>query len=69
MYKETNKRSLIKGVTWRIVATTTTMVIVYVFFGRLDLAIATGLLESVLKIGLFWLHEKAWFKVRWGKKE
>ncbi|SHI68746.1 adenylyl-sulfate kinase [Cycloclasticus pugetii] len=68
MYKETNKRSLIKGVTWRIVATTTTMLIVYVFFGRLDLAIATGLLESVLKIGLFWLHEKAWLKVRWGKK-
>ena len=56
MYKETNKRSLIKGVTWRIVATTTTMLIVYVFFGRLDLAIATGLLESVLKIGLFFLH-------------
>ena len=68
MYKETNKRSLVKGVTWRVVATTTTMVIVYVFFGRLDLAIATGLLESVLKIGLFWLHEKAWFKIRWGKK-
>jgi len=68
MYKETNKRSIVKGVTWRVVATTTTMIIVYVFFGRLDLAIATGLIESVLKIGLFWLHEKAWFKVRWGKK-
>lgn len=37
-----------------------------VFFGRLELAIATGALESVLKIG-FWMHEKAWFKVRWGK--
>lgn len=68
MYKETNKRSLAKGVTWRLIATTTTMVIVYVFFGRLDLAIATGVIESVLKIGLFWMHEKAWFKVRWGKK-
>lgn len=68
MYKETNKRSIVKGVTWRVVATTTTMVIVYIFFGRLDLAIATGLIESVLKIGLFWVHEKAWFKVRWGKK-
>ncbi|PCH83004.1 MAG: adenylyl-sulfate kinase [Piscirickettsiaceae bacterium] len=67
MYKETNKRTLVKGVTWRVVATTTTMVIVYLFFGRLDLAIATGMIESVLKIGLFWVHEKAWFKVRWGK--
>jgi adenylylsulfate kinase len=66
MYKETNKRSLVKGVTWRIAATTTTMIIVYVFFGRLDLAIATGLIESVLKIGLYWGHERLWYRVRWG---
>tara|TARA_R110002074_G_scaffold145034_2_gene293374 strand:- start:3002 stop:3727 length:726 start_codon:yes stop_codon:yes gene_type:complete len=68
VYKETNKRSIVKGITWRVLATTTTMVIVYIFFGRLDLAIATGLIESVFKIGLFWVHEKAWFKVRWGRK-
>jgi len=66
MYKETNKRSVAKGVTWRVVATMTTMIIVYLFFGRLDLAIATGLLESILKIGLYWAHERAWYKVRWG---
>jgi len=64
MYKETNKRSIVKGITWRLIATTTTVIIVYLFFGRLDLAIATGLLESALKIGLFWVHERAWFKVR-----
>ena len=69
MYKETNKRSLVKGVTWRIVATTTTMVIVYVFFGRLDLAIATGLLESVLKIGLFGCTKKHGLRYAGGKKE
>ena len=67
MYKETNKRSIVKGITWRVVATTTTMIIVYIFFGRLDLAIATGLIESVLKIGLYWAHERAWYRVRWGK--
>ncbi len=68
MYKETNKRSIAKGISWRIIATGTTIVIIYVFFGRLDLAIAAGLIESVLKIGLYWAHERAWFKVRWGKK-
>jgi len=67
MYQETNKRSIVKGITWRVVATTTTMIIVYLFFGRLDLAIATGLLESVLKIGLYWGHERVWYKVRWGR--
>ncbi|RLA68694.1 MAG: adenylyl-sulfate kinase [Epsilonproteobacteria bacterium] len=69
MYKETNKRSIVKGISWRVVATTTTIVIVYFFFGRLDLAIAAGLIESVLKVGLYWAHERAWFKVRWGKKK
>ena len=67
MYKETNKRSIVKGISWRIVATTTTVIIIYFFFGRLDLAIAAGLIESVLKVGLYWAHERAWFKVRWGK--
>jgi len=66
MYKETNKRSVVKGITWRIIATSSTMIIVYFFFGRLDLAIATGLIESVLKIGLYWGHERLWNKFRWG---
>ena len=69
MYKETNKRSVVKGISWRVVATTTTIIIVYIFFGRLDLAIAAGLIETVLKVGLYWAHERAWFKVRWGKKK
>jgi len=69
MYKETNKRSIIKGVTWRVIATTTTILIVYFFFDRLDLAIAAGAIETVLKIGLFWMHERMWFKVCWGKKK
>jgi len=69
MYKETNRRSIVKGISWRIVATTTTIIIVYLFFGRLDLAIAAGLLETVLKVALYWAHERAWFKVRWGRKK
>ena len=69
MYKETNLRSVAKGVSWRVIATSTTMGIVYVFFGNLELAIATGLLETVAKVGLYWGHEKAWQRVRWGKKK
>lgn len=69
MYKDTNSRSIVKGISWRFVATTTTIIIVYVFFDRLDLAIAAGLLETVLKVGLYWAHERAWFKVKWGRKK
>ena len=69
MYKETNLRSVAKGVSWRVIATSTTMGIVYVFFGNLELAIATGLFESVAKVGFYWGHEKVWQRVRWGKKK
>ncbi len=69
MYRETNTRSIAKGVSWRVVATTTTIIIVYFFFGRLDLAIAAGMIETVLKVGLYWAHERAWFKVHWGRKK
>ena len=68
MYKETNLRSITKGITWRVVATSTTMGIVYIFFGNLKLAVATGLLETVAKVVLYWGHEKAWQKIRWGRK-
>lgn len=69
MYKDTNKRSIVKGISWRVVATTTTIIIVYVFFGRLDLAIAAGMLETVLKVALYWAHERAWLKIKWGRKK
>ena len=69
MYKETNKRSIAKGIIWRFMATGTTIVIIYFFFERLDLAITAGIIESVLKIGLYWAHERVWFKVRWGRKK
>ncbi len=68
MFIETKKRSLIKGISWRFLATTTTIIIVYVFFGRLDLAIAAGILESVAKIFLYFFHERIWQKIKFGKQ-
>jgi len=68
LYKETNIRSIVKGISWRFIATGTTMGIVYFFFGNVELAVATGLLETVAKVGLYWGHEKIWQRIRWGKK-
>lgn len=50
-------------------ATTTTVIIVYVFFGELDLAIAAGVIETVAKVALYWAHERAWVKIKWGRKK
>ena len=68
MYKDSNRRSIIKGVSWRIFATLATIVIVYILFGKLDLAIAAGTIEVIVKIILYWVHERLWLKIRWGRK-
>lgn len=69
MYKDTNTRSVVKGISWRVFATTTTIIIVYMFFRRLDLAITAGVIETISKIALYWLHERVWIKIRWGRKK
>ncbi|WP_419765637.1 MAG: adenylyl-sulfate kinase [Arcobacter sp.] len=69
MNKETKLRSLIKGISWRVLATTVTIIIVYVFFGRLDLAIMAGFVETIAKIVLYFFHERMWHRVGFGKRK
>jgi adenylylsulfate kinase len=69
MYKETNIRSIAKGFSWRFFATSVTILIVYIFFGRLDLAIEAGIIETISKVILYYFHEKIWQRIVWGKKQ
>ena len=55
-------RHLAKTITWRIIASLTTFALAYLFFG--DISKATGLMsvEIVLKMALYYFHERVWFK-------
>lgn len=66
---ETHSRTVIKAVSWRIVATLTTMTIVYIFTKKFLLSLGVGLVEVIAKITFYYLHERAWNKVSWGKKK
>lgn len=68
MFIESKSRSVVKAISWRLFATTTTIIIVFIFFGRLDLAIAAGIFESISKILIYFVHERAWTKIKFGKK-
>jgi len=60
MPRETHVRSLLKGLSWRIVASITTFVIAYVITGSTRLAIEIGAVEVVTKIFFYYIHERAW---------
>jgi len=66
--KDTQVRSILKTVAWRLIATTTTMIVAYVFTGEVILAVEIGSVEAIAKIVLFYVHERVWERVRWGRR-
>ncbi|MDD5649963.1 MAG: DUF2061 domain-containing protein [Candidatus Nanoarchaeia archaeon] len=65
--KERNLRSIIKSISWRFFATFTTMLVVYIFTGELILSIGVGIVEALSKLFLYYIHERIWNKIKWGK--
>lgn len=59
-FKESRMRSILKGLTWRILATTTTGIIAYYVTGSIKPALAIGGVEFVTKFFIYYLHERAW---------
>lgn len=58
--KESHARSLIKGITWRIVGTLDTMVISYIVTGNWTFAFSIASIEVISKLILYYFHERAW---------
>jgi adenylylsulfate kinase len=63
---ESHTRSILKGVTWRIIASGTTMIVVYVVTGDLGLVASVGLVDVLAKVFFYYLHERSWGRVKWG---
>ena len=66
--EEDRKRSLVKAASWRFFATATTILIVYIATGRLVLSLVVGAIEVIAKMALYYLHERAWNQLTWGRK-
>jgi uncharacterized membrane protein len=61
-------RSLIKAVSWRIVATLTTIFLVFVFSKDLPLATIVGITELILKTFIYYVHERLWNLSNFGRQ-
>ena len=68
MFEESTARSVVKAVSWRVLATLTTAILVYAFTRQLDVAVAVGVLEAVVKMILYVGHERVWNKLGFGRK-
>ena len=64
---DTSIRSLIKAISWRITGTVDTFIISWIITGEILLASSIAFTEILTKIFLFWLHERVWNRISWGK--
>jgi len=60
VYRDTQRRTFYKTISWRIVATSTTMGLVWIFTGQLKSAATVGVFEFFSKMLFYYLHERAW---------
>lgn len=60
LQKESHLRSILKGLTWRVIATTTIVFIAWFTTGDISMAFQIGAIEFVFKLLLYYLHERAW---------
>ncbi|MFO7868860.1 MAG: DUF2061 domain-containing protein [Bacteroidales bacterium] len=64
-------KSVMKAITWRIIASATTFALAVFFFDEdpdaIEKASYVAIFESLIKIILYFLHERAWALLRWGR--
>ena len=63
MAHESHVRSILKGLTWRIIATSTIFVITYFTTGEIKTAATVASIEFPVKLLIYYLHERAWLMV------
>jgi uncharacterized membrane protein len=64
---ETHLRSIAKAISWRIGGTVVTFIVTLVISGQVELAAKVGALDTLVKIGAFYFHERIWHRIGFGK--
>ena len=66
---EDRKRSLIKTISWRIIATTVTVLVSFIWLDEWTKAITLAITANAIKMILYYAHERTWNKIDFGRKK
>jgi uncharacterized membrane protein len=65
---ESHLRSILKSVTYRCGGLFVTGLIALLITRRVELAVWVALADTVAKIGVFYLHERMWLRIEFGRR-
>ena len=64
---ETLKRSLVKTISYRAVIIILDFLAVYFFTGKIKAAVLYTIVSNIYTTIIYFLHERIWIKIKWGK--
>ena len=64
---DTPKRSIAKSISWRILAGIITACVALFMTGQLEFAAKIGLADTTVKLLIYFLHERIWNKIDYGR--
>ena len=67
--KLSRKRHILKTITWRILGTIDTIVIGGLITGDWTIGLSIGGIEVISKMILYYIHERVWYKSKFGVKK
>ena len=65
---ESNKRSLIKTISWRLTGSSATFIITYLIAGDFAIAGTVAVIQIIANTLLYYVHERVWNKINWGRE-
>jgi uncharacterized membrane protein len=64
---ETRRRSVLKSLSWRFLAALITSSVVYILTGKGEFAAKVGVVDTAVKLFIYFLHERAWDRINYGR--
>ena len=66
---DSRTRALAKATTWRLLATAITVTCAWLVTGEAAYAASIGALDTFIKFGGYYLHERLWDRARLGRAQ
>jgi adenylylsulfate kinase len=66
--EETLCRSLVKTISYRIIILILDFVSIYLFTGKIKVALGFMIVSNIYTTIGYFLHERIWSKIKWGKR-
>ena len=55
--KDSHRRSIVKALSWRFLATLITVCVAFIITGKVYVAAEIGLLDTIVKLGVYYLTQ------------